>query len=101
LATKRWELESTLAELHVRLTSAKEIYTTLSERALPEARKAVNVAEEGYERARYSFQELSLAQQQLIQIKYAILEAATEYHLTFLELERLTGQSMTSLASSP
>lgn len=100
LATKRWELESTLAEMHVRLTTAKETYTTLSELALPEARKAVSIAEEGYERARYSFQELSLAQEQLIQIQYAILEAATEYHLIFLELERLTGQSMTSLASS-
>lgn len=100
MAAKRWELESTLAELHARLTASKEVYVTLSERALPEAQKAVNVAEQGYERARYSFQQLSLAQQQFIEIQYAILEAATECHLIFLELERLTGQSMTSLASS-
>lgn len=100
-AEKRWAMNAALTDLHARLAAAKDVYMTLRERAMPQARTAVSLASDGYEKARYSFQQLSVAQRQLVDIEYAMLNAATDYHLVYLELERLTGQSMAALTSQP
>lgn len=47
-----------------------------------------------YERGRYSYLELVDAQRELLDLRDALIEAATQYHQTLIEIERLTGTAL-------
>ncbi len=65
--------------------------TSLRERALPRMEAALKATEYAYERGRYSYLELVDAQRELLAVKGSLIEAAAQYHLTLIEIERLTG----------
>ncbi len=65
--------------------------TALRERALPQMESALKATEYAFERGRYSYLELVDAQRELLSVRSSLIEAATEYHLTLIEIERLTG----------
>ncbi len=72
------------------LDRAREV-TALRERALPRMEAALDNTEYAYERGRYSYLELVDAQRELLTVKREVIEAAAQYHLTLIEIERLTG----------
>lgn len=68
--------------------------TALKERALPRMESALAATEYAYERGRYSYLELVDAQRELLEVRDALIEAATQYHQTLIEIERLTGTAL-------
>jgi cobalt-zinc-cadmium efflux system outer membrane protein len=68
--------------------------TALRERALPRMEAALQNTEYAYERGRYSYLELVDAQRELLTVRASLIEAAQQYHLTLIEIERLTGISL-------
>lgn len=68
--------------------------TALRERALPRMEAALQNTEYAYERGRYSYLELVDAQRELLDVRAGVIEAAEQYHLTLIEIERLTGASL-------
>ena len=66
----------------------------LSERAVPRMESALKNTEYAYERGRYSYLELVDAQRELLAAKRELISAAEQYHLTLIEIERLTGTAM-------
>ena len=68
--------------------------TALRERAQPRMEAALKNTEYAYERGRYSYLELVDAQRELLAVRDGLIDAATEYHLTLIEIERLTGTAV-------
>ena len=75
------------------LDRSREV-TALRERALPRMEAALKNTEYAYERGRYSYLELVDAQRELLSVRDSLIDAATEYHLTLIEIERLTGTAV-------
>ena len=75
------------------LDRSREV-TALRERALPRMEAALKNTEYAYERGRYSYLELVDAQRELLSVRDSLIDAATEYHLTHIEIERLTGTAV-------
>jgi cobalt-zinc-cadmium efflux system outer membrane protein len=68
--------------------------TVLRERALPRIEAALANTEYAYERGRYGYLELVDAQRELLDVRASLIEAAEQYHLTLIEIERLTGTAV-------
>ncbi len=75
------------------LDRSREV-TALRERALPRMEAALKNTEYAYDRGRYSYLELVDAQRELLAVRDSLIDAATEYHLTLIEIERLTGTAV-------
>jgi cobalt-zinc-cadmium efflux system outer membrane protein len=88
--------ESTLFGLYEELLSARSRSEALRGEAVPQAQAALSQTRDGYERGRFSYLELAAAQEELLDLERASIEAATEYHRLQAEIERLTGESITS-----
>ncbi len=73
----------------------------LSARALPSAESALKNTEYAYERGRYGYIELVDAQRELLAVKRDVIAAATQYHLTLIEIERLTGTGLSTSRTLP
>lgn len=76
---------------HRELLDQRQQVSALRERALPRMEAALQKTEYAYERGRYSYLELVDAQRELLAVRAGLIEAATAYHLTLIEIERLTG----------
>ena len=55
---------------------------------------ALKNTEYAFERGRYSYLELTDAQQELLDLRGTLIDAAALYHLTRIEIERLTGAAV-------
>lgn len=88
--------EATLFGLYQELLSARMRVTTLRSEAIPQAEAALTQMQSGYERGRFSYLELASAQQELLGLQGAAIEAAADYHRLVAEIERLTGEPLTS-----
>lgn len=73
----------------------------LRERALPRMEAALRNTEYAYDRGRYSYLELVDAQRELLDVRDRLIDAATQYHLTLIEIERLTGTAMSRQETLP
>lgn len=67
----------------------------LRDRAIPQAQLAVEQIRRGFERGRFSFHELATAQEELLGLRVAAIDAAADYHRLLAELERLTDIAFT------
>ena len=76
------------------LLDRKSEVSALSERALPRMEAALQATEYAYDRGRYSYLELVDAQRELLAVRSSLIEAAAQYHLTLIEIERLTGTAL-------
>lgn len=76
--------------LYQELSATRVRVETLRGGALPEAQKALEQTQYGYERGRFSYLELATAQQELLDLRAAIIDAAADYHRLLAEIERLT-----------
>lgn len=90
-AAARLALEATLVTEHARLVNARAALDAISVGQLPLARDARELTERGYRIGRFPYRELAIAQQQVLALDAARVDAAALYHLTRIEVERLSG----------
>lgn len=91
---QRLTLYSTLFELHQEIKHAFDAVTALGETIIPQAEQALKDYEKGYAAGRYSFLELTEAQQLLLDLKLEKVVAASDYHRYRIEIDRLTGAGL-------
>lgn len=85
------------ARLHAHyqeMEHARHVVTTLREQVLPQLDKALEQTEYAYRRGRYSYLEWSEAQRRRLEARSRLIDAASDFHLNLIEIERLTGQSL-------
>lgn len=87
---------ATLFGLYQEVTTASARLQILTQEALPQAQAALDQTQAGYDRGRFSFLELSTAQQELLALREAAISAAVDYHQTRTEIERLTSEPLTA-----
>jgi len=73
---------------------ARHVVSTLDGQLIPELERALSQTEDAWRRGRYSFLEWSEVQQRLLDAQLRRIDAAAEYHLNRIEIERLTGESL-------
>ena len=86
--------EATLYGLYQELQAARNRLETLRGEAIPQAEVALAQTRNGYERGRFSYLELLSAQQELLGLESAAIQAAANYHLQLTEIERLTAEPL-------
>ena len=96
----RADLYRTLFASYQELLHAQTQADTLRARVIPEAERVLKHTEDGYAVGRYSYLDLVDAQQQLLIVQREAVEAARDYHLLFVELERLAGRAIGVAASA-
>jgi cobalt-zinc-cadmium efflux system outer membrane protein len=84
--------QAAVYRLYQELQASRVRLETLRNEALPQAQQALDQTQFGYDRGRFSYLELATAQQELLELRAAIIEAAADYHRTLTEIERLTGE---------
>jgi len=87
---------TTLFALYQEMTAARERTEALRSDALPQAQTALEQTQSGYERGRFSLLELLTAQQELLELRSAAIDAAADYHRLLAELERVTSEPLTT-----
>lgn len=84
--------QAAVYRLYQELQASRTRMETLRAEALPQAQQALDQTQFGYERGRFSYLELATAQQELLDVRAAVIAAAADYHQTLAEIERLTGE---------
>ena len=79
---------------------ARHVETVLREEILPALNAALSQTEDAYRRGRYSWLQLSEIQQKLLSARLRRIEATEEFHINRIEIERLTGESLSSAGDS-
>jgi len=97
----RIRLQAELFALYQQLLSSRELLSTLQDEALPQARAALDQTQVGYERGRFSYLELGVAQQELVSLRAAAIDTAADYHRLTTEIERLTAEPIVSQPTTP
>ncbi len=82
--------------LYQELLASRARVETLRNEALPQAQQALDQTQFGYERGRFSYLELATAQQEMLELRAAIIDAAADYHRVLAEIERLTGEPLST-----
>lgn len=85
---------ATLFALHGELRVARAEVEALRGEVLPQAQLALKQIRSGFERGRFSYSELSGAQQDLLDTLRAAIEAAGMVHRLHTEIVRLTGKPL-------
>lgn len=93
----RIALRPVLFEQWQTLQTLRERVIAIGAEDLPRALEALEITERGYRIGRFPYRELALAQAQLIDLELQRLDAAAQYHLTQLEIDRLTGAEISQL----
>jgi cobalt-zinc-cadmium efflux system outer membrane protein len=96
---RQLELHASLFQIYQELSHAYTASQTLRETIIPEAELALRDYEKGYRSGRYSLLELSDAQKTLLDARLESVMTAADFHNYRIEIERLTGQSMSTGAS--
>ncbi|MGK2913604.1 MAG: TolC family protein [Porticoccaceae bacterium] len=80
-----------LFELFQELQHARHVADTLDTEVLPRVQAALKQTEYAYQRGRYSYLELVVAQRELLEVKRARIQAAVDAYGYATEIDRLTG----------
>jgi cobalt-zinc-cadmium efflux system outer membrane protein len=89
---------ATVFGLYQELMASRNRLQTLRTDALAQAQQALEQTQSGYERGRFSYLELATAQQDVLEIRAATIEAAADAHRVLAEIERLTGEPLAAPA---
>ena len=73
-------IRASLFALHQELTAMRLRLDSLRNEAMPQAQIALDQTRVGYERGRFSFLELATAQEELLGLRSAAIDAAADYH---------------------
>ncbi|MBS0422563.1 MAG: TolC family protein [Proteobacteria bacterium] len=93
-------VRATLFSLYQELLASRKRLETLRTQAVPQAQRALEQTQSGYERGRFSYLELATAQEELLQLRATVIEAAAAYHQVLAEIERLTNEAVATAAPS-
>lgn len=100
-AAARIRANASLLALHQQVSADRARVETLRNEALPQAQLALEQTRSGYERGRFSFLELITAQEELLTLQAAAIDAAADFHRLLAQIERLTGTNATRPTSTP
>lgn len=84
--------------LYQELLASRGRFETLRTSAVPQAQRALEQTQAGYERGRFSYLELATAQREVLELRAAIIDAAADSHRVLAEIERLTGEPLAAPA---
>lgn len=90
------ELKLELAEIQQRMLANSRHVSTISDQLLPNAKTLLNDTEKGYRQGQYSVLQWVDAQIELFELERQLIEIQTRIYLQLLELERVTGQALTT-----
>jgi cobalt-zinc-cadmium efflux system outer membrane protein len=96
LAATRIKLHAQLNSLYSAYENAAFEVESLQTDVLPAVQQALVATSNAFNRGRYSYLELNLAQRELLDTRIAIIESAAHAHLIHTEIERLTGSTAIS-----
>ena len=85
-----------LFSLYSEMSAARLLADTLRNDAVPQAQTALTQVQDGYNVGRFSFLELATAQQELLGLQAAAIDAAADYHSLKADLERLTSEPLSN-----
>lgn len=94
--TTRVQIESQLFALYQELQHSLHRANTLSEEILPRIETALADTERAYAAGRYSYFELKVVQAELLDARAALVESSIDAHRRIIDIERLTGTTVTS-----
>lgn len=93
----RLRVTTELIEAHSRLTMARAEALTTREALLPGAQQAFDAAQTGYREGKFGYLEVLDAQRTLGEAKSRYLDVLAAYHKAAADVERLTGNPLTTI----
>ena len=93
MQTALLKMQAQLLVLDQQRRSAVNEFNTLQTSVLPQLQEALEATRIAFGSGRYSYLELSAAQQELLDAELALIETATRAHLLRVEVERLSGET--------
>lgn len=96
LQAARIETNAALFVLYQDLAHARLEAQTLQEQVQPQSESVLQSTEQAFRQGRTSYLEYANAQQQLLEVRRDAVAAAAEYHALLIEIERLTGASLSA-----
>jgi cobalt-zinc-cadmium efflux system outer membrane protein len=84
-------LQAALFSFYQALLAAHSELEILQNEIIPEAGRAVQFYERGFELGSYSLLELTASQERLLTVRGQALDAATSFHVALIEIESLLG----------
>jgi cobalt-zinc-cadmium efflux system outer membrane protein len=95
---RRVQLDAELFGIYQEIKHAYTEVATLRDDVLPKLEQAVEESRYAYERGRYSYVEWAAAQRELLEMRRSLSAAYANVHRYRVEIERLTGASLTARA---
>lgn len=92
----RVRLDTELFALYQELYHSYTEVRLLQDDVLPKMERAMKESQYAYERGRYGYVELIVAQRELLDLRRGLSEAYADVHRYRVEIERLTGAALTS-----
>jgi cobalt-zinc-cadmium efflux system outer membrane protein len=97
----RIQIETQLFALYQKLQRSLHRATVLREKVLPRVEQALADTHSAYAAGRYSYFELQLVQIEVLDARGALVEASIDAHKRLIEIERLTGTTLSSSVAQP
>ncbi len=100
-AAVRVQIETQLFALYQELQHSLHVATTLRDEIVPRLERALVSTQSAYDAGRYGYFELRVVQTELLSARAELVEATIGAHRNVIEIERLTGTTVTSFQSQP
>ena len=100
-AATRVQIETQLFALYEELQHSLHRAATIREEILPRIEQALEDTERAYAAGRYGYFELRVVQAELLDTRTALVESSIDAHRYVIEIERLTGTTVTSSVTHP
>ena len=94
-------LQSELYAQYLQLGHAQELAAKLQRDLIPRLARALDLTTQAYERGRYGYQDLLVAQRELLAARARLVETFADYQLLRIEIERLTASSLEATGVNP
>ena len=88
-----FNVQATLFNFHQMLLASHGEHDSLRDQIIPEAERAVEFYERGFELGSVSLLELTTSQERLLTLREQALDAAASFHLNLIEIQSLLGDT--------
>ena len=99
--TTRIQIETQLFALYQEFQHSLHRATVLREKVLPRIEQALADTQTAYATGRYGYFELQIVQTEVLDARTALVEASIDAHKRLIEIERLTGTTLSSSVAQP
>lgn len=93
--------QSSLFSQYQQLEHSRGLANVLRAELIPRLETALEQTAYAYERGRYSYLEWTTAQQDLLDARRRLVQAAKDFHILRIEIERVTGESLDATGVRP